>query len=332
MRNVKHDGLEDLLRHASPRPAPAPEAVAAAREALRDEWREVAGKRRMRRRVPQYAIAATVLAGMFAVFNVLRMPVVAPVQVATIEKSFGSVYLLGEQAELRETTDLSSVLSGQTIVTGDDAGLALAWGNGGSLRIDGSTRIRFSADEDVFLESGRIYFDSQYSTLIAGIDTGSSDPAFRIRTDLGDVSHMGTQYMTEVERESLVVSVREGEVAIAGKYHDHTVSSGQQVTLAGQQQPSILNIASAGAMWSWVNQTTPIADVDGKTLHEFLVWVCREMGLDLEFEGQAETVARGAILKGRIDTAPADALRLRLATTDLRSRIDGGTIYISENR
>lgn len=331
MSNVEHDALEDLLRHASPRPAPAPETVAAAKEALRDEWREVAGRRRARRRVVRYAIAATALVGVFAMFSVLQTPVVEPVQVATIEKSFGSVYLLGEQAELRKTTDLSNVLSGQTIVTGDDAGLALAWGNGGSMRIDGNTRIRFSDEGAVFLESGRIYFDSRYSSLIAGIDAGG-DSILRIRTDLGDVSHMGTQYMTEVGEDRLVVSVREGEVAVDGKYHNRTISSGQQVTLAGQQQPSIMNVSRAGAMWHWVNQTTPIADVDGKTLHEFLVWVCRDMGLNLQFEGQAEFVARSAVLKGRIDSAPADALRLRLATADLHSRIDGGTIYISENR
>jgi hypothetical protein len=54
------------------------------------------------------------------------------------------------------------------------------------------------------------------------------------------------------------------------------------------------------------------------------------MGLEMQFEGQAETVARSAILKGRIDTAPAEALRLRLATAALDWRIEEGVIYITD--
>jgi hypothetical protein len=79
-----------------------------------------------------------------------------------------------------------------------------------------------------------------------------------------------------------------------------------------------------------VAKTTPGVDVDGKTLHEFLLWVSREMGLELRFEGEAEAVAREAVLRGTIDTEPAEALRLRLATAALNWRIEGGVIYITD--
>ena len=128
MTNVDYEALEDLLRHSSPRPVPSQEDEVAVREAVHKEWRELTARRRVRRRIFQYAIAATVLLGAFLAFNSFRTPVIDIVQVATIEKSVGPVYLLGEQAELRETGDLSNVLAGQTIVTGDNAGLALAWG------------------------------------------------------------------------------------------------------------------------------------------------------------------------------------------------------------
>jgi hypothetical protein len=331
MSNFEHDALEDLLRHASPRPAPESVAVAKAKAALREEWRDVTGKRQKRRRVMQYAIAATMLLGAFVAINVLRLPTVEVVQVASIAKSFGSVYLLGEHSELLDTPDRSNVFSGQTIVTGDEAGLALAWGLGGSLRVDENTRIQLSDNSSVYLEAGRIYFDSQNATLITGIDAGDN-PKFTVRTDLGDVRHLGTQYMTEVGLDTLVVSVREGEVSIDGKFHDETVASGEQAILAGRQIPTILSVTPIGEMWDWINSTTPVTDVDGRSLHEFLVWVCREMGLKLQFEGQAEAVAHVAILKGKVDTEPADALRLRLATADLRSRIEGGVIYISDTR
>ena len=328
MNKGERDTLEDLLRRASPRPVPAPEDLTAVKSAVRDEWRTVTTRRTDRRRLANFAIAASVLVGVFAVLNILRVPAVDVVQVARIEKSFGPVYVLGEQAELRPTRNLSDVMSGQTIVTGDGAGLALSWAAGGSLRADENTRIRFSSGEAVFVEEGRVYFDSIASS-IGGTDVADV-PVFMLQTQYGDIRHLGTQYMTDVARDSLVVSVREGEVMIDGTYHDQTITSGQQATFVGSQRPSILSVSRTGQAWDWVGRTTPAADVDGRSLHQFLVWVSREMGLELRFEGKAEAVAEMAILRGTIDTEPADALRMRLATAALKWRIDQGVIYITD--
>ena len=56
------------------------------------------------------------------------------------------------------------------------------------------------------------------------------------------------------------------------------------------------------------------------------------MGLRLEFEGDAEDVAREAILRGSIDIELSEALRLRLASAALAARIDAGVIYVSSER
>ncbi len=331
--NAPEDALERLLKQASPRPMPPPSDVAAVRQAVRAEWREVSGARQSRRRVLSFAMAATVLVAVFSLFNVFRMPPVEVVQVASIARSFGSVYLLGESAELRETRALSNVLSGQTIVTGSDSGIAFAWGGGGSLRMDGNTRVRFVDSESVYLDSGRIYFDSMPSLLVAGVTAGDN-AAFVVRTEHGDVAHIGTQFMIGVDDAAggtLTVSVREGQVAVDGSYHSRLASAGEQLTLAGRQRPDVLSISRNGDSWDWVTRTSPVADVDGRALHEFLLWACREMGLELQYEGQAERVAREeAILKGSIDTTPAEALRLRLASAALSWRIEEGVIYVSD--
>ena len=52
------------------------------------------------------AVAASVLIAVVAVVNTLRINGIADVQVAAIEKSFGSVYVLGENAEMLEGGDL----------------------------------------------------------------------------------------------------------------------------------------------------------------------------------------------------------------------------------
>ena len=327
MTNVDHDNLEELLRNATPRPTPPTSAVDAARAALRDEWRETIGQRRRRRSVVLYAVAATVILGAFAAFNLFRVPTLPAMQVASIDKSFGPVYLLGEGAELRSTDELAAILSGQTVVTGADAGLAVAWGHGGSLRLDQNTRVEFSDAESVFLREGRVYFDSRNSELAAAPDSVGA-PAFLLHTVQGQVRHLGTQYMARVDSDTLVVSVREGEVAVDGNYHDQIVNPGQQLTMSGRQRPVVLAIPATGGDWEWVGATTPAVDVDGRGLHEFLEWASRELGLKLEFEGNAEAVARDAVLRGSIDSHPADALRMRLASAALSWRIEEGVVYV----
>ncbi len=321
------DGLEQLLKRASPRPVPSRQDEDAVRNAVKAEWQSVTGRHRSRQRIFRYAIAATVVLGVFTVFSLFRVPPGTTIQVASIEKSFGAIYLLGEAAELHETSGIANVHAGQTILTGSDSGLALAWGDGGSLRVDEGSRIEFTDDSSVFLQSGRLYFDSAPSALSVGISAGGT---LVVNTRHGEVRHHGTQFMAHTNADELVVSVREGQVAIAGKYHDYTASPGEQVTLAGRQRPIVLDIKRSGEAWGWIGRTTPSADVDGKSLRVFLDWASRELGLTLEFEGGAQQVADAAVLRGSIDTQPGEALRLRLASAALSYRIDEGVLYVSD--
>lgn len=327
MTNADHDTLDELLRHATPRPTPPAEVAAAVRSAVHSEW--LANVRRRRRRgAVRVAVAATLLIGLFAAINMLQTPRSA-VEVASIARSFGPVYVLGQHTELRETGNLATITAGQTIMTGRDAGLAVTWRDGGSLRLDQDTRVEFADAESVFLAEGRVYYDSRGATLGARVDAGDS-PVLRLRTVHGDVQHIGTQYMARLDGSSLVVSVREGEVEIDGEHFDHRAGRGEQITLSGNRRPSVLSIAATGEEWQWIEETTPVIDVDGRSLYDFLAWVSRELGLQLAFVGDAETVARAAILRGSIDSRPADALRMRLASAALAWRIEEGVIYVGD--
>lgn len=200
------EAIEALLRKAPPRPAPSDEAMADVRDAVHSEWQAVSGRRRTRRRMVSLAAAATVILAVAATVNVLRVPSALSVPVATIDKTSGSIYLLGEQSELRETQDLAELTAGQTLVTGPDSGVGIAWNNGGSLRIDEDTRVEFASPDEIVLRSGRVYFDSQPTLLQAGI-TQSSIASFAIRTEQGVVRHVGTQFMTGINGGALTLSL-----------------------------------------------------------------------------------------------------------------------------
>jgi hypothetical protein len=323
--------LEQLFSKASPRPRPDAAAAQAARESVRAEWRTVTGQHRMRRKIVNFAVAATVLIAVFSLFNSFRPIDSAPLRVASIQKSFGSIFVLGEQSELTRADDLATIHAGQTIVTGDDAGIALAWSGGGSVRLDKDTEVEFISDTTVFLHSGRLYFDSTPSTLIPGIDFGGI-ARFEIDTDLGLVNHVGTQFMTEVESDELRVSVREGQVGVTGRYYPYTAAQGEQVVFTGRQRPVVFNFAQYGDAWEWVTQTSPAVLVDGQSVHVFLDWVGRELGMRVEYgDATVEDTARDAIMKGHVDTPPAEALRMRMLTAALDWHMTEGVIYVSNS-
>lgn len=321
------DPVEALLGQATPRPAPPGADEQRVRAAVRAEWQAVTAARSARQRVAYFAVAATVLLAVAVVFNQFRDTATTPLQLATISKSHGNVYLLGEQAELLELNDLKTISAGQTLLTGSGAGVGLDWGDGGSLRLDADTRIEFVAEDAAYLHSGRIYFDSQ-----PGASEGSSErvAALAIKTGRGTVRHLGTQYMIYADADKLSVSVREGRVAIDGINYDETATAGQQLTLTGRGRPDVVNIKVYGEAWDWVGATAPATQFDGRSAHDFLRWVGRETGMQLHFEDQrAEQLAMDAMLRGTVDADPKDALRVWMLGVDLDWRMEGGVIYVS---
>jgi len=322
------DAVEALLEDAVPRPAPPAQDEKMVRDAVHAEWQAVTGRHRTRQRMTYFAIAATVVLGIAVTFNALQVADIQAVPVATISKSHGSIYLLGEQSELHEMRDLSSITVGQVIETADNAGIGLEWGSGGSLRVDQNTRIEFKSTELVYLYWGRIYFDSQPSQLVAAI-TGSG---FEIQTEHGSIKHLGTQFMTGVDSRDLTVSVREGEVEVDGAYVNKAVAvAGKQLTISGGAQPSVLDIDGYGAAWEWIERTAPVANADGRTVDEFLTWAGRQTGLQVSYESdEARVKAHEGVLRGNYeDISPRRELELRMSGEDLGYRIDGGTIYVS---
>lgn len=316
------DTVEALLGRAEPRRAPPADDEQEVREAVRAEWQAVTGKYRARRQVARFAVAASVLLAAALTFNAFRDTGIAPGDVASIDKRHGSIYLLGEQSELTELVDLATVATGQIVVTGAESGIGLAWHNGGSLRMDEATIVDFVGADAVFLREGRVYFDSQ--------ETSAS---FTVETAHGTVSHLGTQYMTAVDRLRLTVSVREGEISIDRSSGTDSAFAGQQVQIVGGAAATITNIGRSGTLWEWVEATAPTLDFSGRSTYEFLHWVARETGYGIVFEdGEAERIAREGRLVGTIPGLdPRRELEVRMLGEDLDYAFDqdSGTIRVS---
>ncbi len=322
------EAFAELLSKAPPRPVPPAADEAQIREVVHAEWRKVAGGRVRRRRITSFALAASVLLAVFATLNLTRDPVgdFTNQQMAAVEKQFGEISINSQRAYAGQ---LAAIEGGDVVVSGPDSGLALGWHDGGSLRIDENTVVVFEAENQVYLREGRVYFDSVTGAL-SSRSTNDGVANLAIRTDHGVVRHLGTQYMTQVGDNELVISVREGVVSIDGNVTARA-SAGQRFAISGFGELSI-NETNGVDDWEWVEKSTPAVNLNGRFVTEALDWVSRESGRTISYASEdAERIAKETQLRGNMQLPPSRALEVFMMTVDLHARIEGEVIVISED-
>ena len=315
--------FEELLGRATPRPAPTADDTRRAREAVYAEWQSVTRHDLRRRRLVSLAAAASVFIALAVVINVVRAPQPVAIQVATIGKSIGAIYVYSDSSQGRVIDDLSTISAGQTIRTESASSLALDWGEGGSLRIAENSHVSFMSGNAIELVSGLVYFDSG----------GAAAGALSIETSLGVITHVGTQYMVGVDSGQLAVSVRDGVVEIEGSSYDASARAGQRVLLQGSARPVTLSFAGHGDAWRWIEATSTMPSFDGKSTYKFLLWVAHETGLELDIVGATTLSAvQDKEVSGQdsLSDDPRTALRQWLATLGLRAEIDNGFIRVTD--
>ena len=326
--------IADLLSRVPPRPAPPAADEKAIRDAVYAEWNELTARRVRQRRITSFALAASVLLAVFATLNLLRPPVddFSTRRLATVERQFGDVSMASIEGSDFAPIDTGSaaISGGRTVQTGASSGLALAWHDGGSLRLDEETRVVFESASQVYLEHGRVYFDSEAGPLSPA--TGNRNSALSIRTASGVVRHLGTQYMTEISAGELKVMVREGIVSIESV--NVRAGAGRSVVVDGSGELTFGDTDGFGADWEWVARTAPAVVLDRRPAATALEWVGRESGYAIRY-ATPSAQAKAEAEKLRVPDAFSDkgamrALELFMQTVDLEYRIVGGEIVISE--
>ena len=319
----------ELLGKAPPRPVPPAADEALIREAVHAEWRKIAGNRVQRRRMMSLALAASVLVAVIAAFYVTddSTPDITNLRMAEIEKQFGEITVNSQNAYAGQ---LMAIEGGDVIETGSGSGLALAWYEGGSLRMDEDTIVDFDTAHGIYLRKGRVYFDSMSGLLSSRPARGDGTANLEIRTEHGMVRHLGTQFMTQVANDELVISVREGVVSIDGNVTARA-SAGQQFAISASGTLSISDTNGVDD-WEWVEKSTPSVNLDGRLVSEALEWVSRETGRSIQYASdEVESLARTETLHGDFDMMPSRALEIFMMAVDLSASIEGEVIVISED-
>ena len=291
------DALAALLRSAGRRPAAPNDAARRVRDAVREEWLIVA-RRRTRTRWLTAAAAAVILAttGALLMIRNTEVPVGPRAPVATIQ-----------------SISRGEIFAGDGFETQPNATASLLW-SGVTLRLDTATRVRIDSARALTIERGALYIDSSHSH------------GLLIRTPLGTVTDVGTQFEVRLADGHLRLRVREGRVDLRQNGVTHTAFAGVELD-AGGDGVTRRAIARSGSDWSWVVRAAPPVILEGHKLRDIVAAVCRENGLNPVY-----STTDNPSLHGTMALAPDEALAAALAASGLTSRKDGDSLIVRRAR
>lgn len=318
------DDVGKLIRHVGPRAGIDADRFDKARERVEAHWESLVAEQRRSRQTrfrPNLAVAAgvvlTVAAGLFA----WRFALYAPsTDSLTVNRVVGEVRVDGREIAAGDAIPVDGV-----ITTASDGRVALQLAGGQSLRIDQDTQVVASAERRFRLERGAVYFDS-------GQDADAS-PIF-IETPYGVATDVGTQFQVRLLRNTVLVGVREGLVALSRPGHEAlTVDRGHLIEVAGDGGADRRKIED-DSMWEWVSSIAPQIDTRGVTLARYLDWYAREKGYEIEWaDAKSRATAMNVKLSVSIDGLTlGDGLAVVQAVAPFDYEIDGATMRVHVER
>ena len=314
------DPLERALEEGLARSPLTEDAYTRIHAAVAAEWRTAVESSSRRPRGRWVAMAAGLAAATVAGAVLLHMPARAPTLgvVARMDKgTLVSHHTVLPDQKLRARAALRV---GDVLVASDPVLVELQ--RGGTLRIAGGTRFEVTAADEVSLDKGEVYVDFPPDLQRAS--------TFVIRTSLGLVEHLGTQFEVALSNE-LRIRIREGSVRLRRGLQTQTALAGTELVVPRVGQTTQRSIATDGPEWSWVEGLEPDFPLEDRKLSDFLTWAARETGRQVSFlDEHAREVAERTLLHGSIrGLSVPQALDTVFATTSLRYNFEQGRIEVS---
>jgi ferric-dicitrate binding protein FerR (iron transport regulator) len=320
--------IAEVLRLAGPRNEVAPERLARIKAAARSEWTQAV------RPAPSFRFGwlLTAAAAAVIVLAVWFRPASNPSPVGERAAALDVVGTV-TAAELATVADTlaanpqglnegDSLLAGRVLRTGSRGVVGMRLPDEYAIRVDQGTTLHFESSHVIVLASGAVYVDSG--------PPRANKRSLEIRTPLGIVRNMGTQFEVRLQEDAVRVRVREGTVSFDRDGQRRTTTAGRELTAHAAGTIATAAIDVHGSDWIWIGRAAPPFDVAGKTLGQFLDWVTRESGYRVRFLDPAlERSSRPIVLGGSIaGLSPTDALTVVLPTCGLRHRLIDGTVTI----
>ncbi|MDA8017291.1 MAG: FecR family protein [Thermoanaerobaculia bacterium] len=320
-RDTVSDPLVRLLQLAEAEaPEIRPASFRRARMAVESEWLRTLRARRRRR----WAVRVAVGAGLAAAATLtlwLQLPGLLGFRSDFPSEPLAELVRGSLEQAGRAAHAGASILGGAELQTSEHEGAAILLADGRSLRLAPETNLRLTGATRMELTAGALYVDSPSET---------EGRSLVISTPYGEARNLATQFELRVEQEALRLRVREGRVRLATPIQDVVASAGMEVEWTpGKLETQTVPLR--GELWRPYVELAHF-DLEGASLSEFLDWVCRETGWQLQWSDSAlELRSRGVVLHGTLGgTPPHLAPDAVLPTAGLISNLADDVLQISE--
>ncbi len=318
-RDESSDDIARLIRLTDRRSAVPDNVAARVRAAAHEHWQ---GELRRRARThslwPTAALAMAASVVLVIGWSIFRIQTAGP----SVPPAAGRVESLVGSGSVRVGAEVSV---GAEVETGEEGRLAVRLASGHSVRLDASSRIRILERDTLALDRGAVYVDSGGHAPKAG--------PLNIRTPLGDVREVGTQFEVRLGMDSVRIRVREGAVVVRAADGLHVVRVATELEVDGRGTPRTREISRSDPEWAWIADVAPMPDLEGLSARAFLDWAAREGGWTLRFADEetarfaAETTLRGSLA----GLTPEQALDAVLPTCGLNHRIENGRLIVERS-
>jgi FecR protein len=317
------DPLEKIFLVAGRREPVDPAHASAVERRTYSRWQSMLARRhnaQRRRRLIWVGGSAALAASVIVTVIFMSRLITDTPMIATVVNVIGTPETGARGHAMTPLHSGTELLAGSVLETGRDDGVALQLASGHSLRLAAGSRVRIEVDT-VVLDAGSVYLDSG--------DDGHSAP-IEVRSRLAIVRELGTQYMVRLAGKSLDVSVRQGTVRVTQGNVVLTTHTGEMLQLDQAGHTQRLAVPQYGEYWAWVTQLAPVPALEGLTLADFLDWLTREQGWQLQFANAELARDAGTVeLHGSIDgLSGEEALFAVMRSTGWRYRLEGGALFI----
>lgn len=307
------DTLAAVLKLAGPSPVIDREVEHRVYANVKQEW----SRSRHRSSAMRWAVPVALAASVLVAISLIDSPSTIPAPTA-----IGTVSIIGSGTDNVAHAVGDAIYASDVLDTSGQGGMSVMLAKDISLRIDANTLLRVDAASEFTLLTGRIY-----------IDTGDRiypDRHVTIYTATGTATDVGTQFSVRFKDADMSIAVREGLVNVKEGSRTHSARRGDRVTVRPGTGAQFDSVEVYGPEWAWVTALASEFVIENSSLLEFLRWVERETGMELEIESEAIRIeTRRSRLHGSIaGMAPLDALEAVLATTQFTYSIDDGRIVI----
>jgi ferric-dicitrate binding protein FerR (iron transport regulator) len=316
------DHFERLLLLAGSRPPGDAERRQRVHDAAHRAWRDSIGPRTLRRWQTLGTLALAAAAVVIAVWLARRSESPTPVppssvMAARLTAATGNIGRLDDSRAPVRIGD--EVVVGSAFETGLGTLATFSFTEGGEMRMNEGTVVRFTERRDFQIDRGAIYLDS-----------GSRRGSLVVRTPVGIVRDVGTRFEVGMVDGSWRVRVRDGLVRYEGAV-PHQAGGGNELIVEPDGRVVERAAPTFGADWAWVVRAAPAFKVEGQTLSAFLDWVERESGRQVVFPNdELRRRSSGTILHGSIaGLTVEEALDVILPTCGLVHRIESQRVIVT---